>query len=104
MDYYTINVDMSSNGVDRTASGVPSLYFVDNKQCGGKSVISTYNLPFEIVTPNITSITPAGTEISYSVRTISGKSIDGTETPNEDRGFQPVVPSQTNYFKIEFLY
>tara|TARA_R100000482_G_scaffold7169_1_gene2193 strand:- start:4372 stop:11916 length:7545 start_codon:yes stop_codon:yes gene_type:complete len=98
LDYYTINVDMSENGIDRTASGVPSLYFADNKQCGGKSVNSTYNLPFELITPNITSITPAGTEISYAVRTISGKSIDGTETPNEDRGFQGVSPSKINYF------
>ena len=101
LDYYYLKVDMSSgtNTTDRTGSGsLPKLFFNESKKTGGSNVSATYNVPFELITPSIQTISPKFTTISSSVRTISGQSIDGTETPYLDKGFQPITLNNTNYF------
>lgn len=101
LDYFYLKVDMSSgpNTTDRTGSVTfPKLFFRESKQIGGPNVSATYNVPFELLTPQITTISPKFTSMSASVRTVSGKSIDGNETPYLDKGFQPVTLNRTNYF------
>ena len=101
LDYYYLKADMSSgtNTTDRTGSGsLPKLFFNESKKTGGSNVSATYNVPFELITPSIQTISPKFTTISSSVRTISGQSIDGTETPYLDKGFQPITLNNTNYF------
>ena len=101
LDYYYLKADMSSgtNTTDRTGSGsLPKLFFNESKKTGGSNVSATYNVPFELSTPSIQTISPKFTTISSSVRTISGQSIDGTETPYLDKGFQPITLNNTNYF------
>ena len=101
LDYYYLKADMSSGTdlTDRTGSGsLPALFFSETKKTGGLNVSATYNVPFELITPSIRTISPKFTTISAAVRTVSGQSIDGTETPYLDKGFQPISLNNTNYF------
>ena len=89
LDSYYLKVDMSSgdNTTDRTGSGtLPKLFFGESKKTGGINVSATYNVPFELITPSIRTISPKFTAISASVRTVTGQSIDGNETPYVDKG------------------
>ena len=100
LDYFYLKVDMSS-GTDITArdgSTFEKLYFNETKKIGGSDVKSTYNVPFESITPQIQTINPKLTTISASARTVSGKSIDGSETPYLDKGFQPISLGAANFF------
>jgi hypothetical protein len=102
LDYYHIKVDMSSgtNTTDRQSGlGLPKLFFAQNGKFGEKSVNATYNVTFDLITPNFGIITPKFTATSASVRTVSGKSIDGNELPYEDKGFQSIsLGNQSAYF------
>ena len=101
LDYFYLKIDNSSgtNISDRTGTvGWPSLLFNESGSFGGSNVKATYNVPFEIITPEITTITPVFTTVASSVRTITGKSVDGTEAPYVDKGFQPVSLNALNYF------
>ena len=68
LDYYNIKVDMSSNGINRsTGTSLPKLKFNQTKSTGSINVLSTENIPFEVVTPIIQNITPTGTNaVSYT--------------------------------------
>jgi hypothetical protein len=102
LDYYHVKVDMSSgtNTTDRqTGSGLPKLFFTQNGKFGEKEVNATYNVAFDLITPNFGIISPKFTATSASVRTVSGKSIDGNESPYEDKGFQSIsLVNQSAYF------
>ena len=59
-DSYAIKVDMSSNGVDRSASGTggfPRLYFNDTASGGGYEIRATQNMPFEAIVPSVQNVT-----------------------------------------------
>ena len=101
LDYYYLKAPMATGTdmTDRTGSGsFPPLYFNETKKLGGDTAKATYNVPFEMVTPDIVTINPKMTTISSAVRTISGKSINGTENPYVDKGFQAVSLGAPNYF------
>ena len=102
LDHYNIKIDTSSttpNTTDRsTGTGMPKLFFAADNKFGGNKVQSTYNVPFDAVTPNMGVVTPKLTGINASVRTVSGRSIDGSETPYEDQGFEQISLVTTNYF------
>ena len=98
-DSYNIKVDMSADGVDRTAaSGWPKLFTTATKSSGGNQVRATQNIPYEILTPNVSNVTPKGTSISATVRTVSAKSLSGIEVPYVDLGFESVNLNTPNYF------
>ena len=100
LDHYYLKVDMSS-GTDITArdgSTFEKLFFNETKKIGGDEAKGTYNVPFEIITPEIQVINPKLTTIYSSVRTVSGKSVNGNENPFIDKGFQPVSLGANNYF------
>ncbi len=100
LDHYYLKVDMSS-GTDITArdgSTFEKLFFNETKKIGGDEAKATYNVPFEIITPQILTITPKFTTISSSVRTVSGRSINGSENPYLDKGYQSVSLGAPNYF------
>ena len=108
-DYYTISVDTSEKIVNSLlyckdrATTSPKLYFTKTKEAGGSRVISSYNVPFELLTPNVGTIIPTGTVIDSSIRTVSAKSLDGLESPFEDQGFQGIILNQKNYFSTPRL-
>ena len=100
LDHYNIKVDMSSGTdiTDRTGTGFPKLFFRESNSFGGSDVEATYNVPFEIITPKMDIINPKLTTLSAAARTISGQSIDGSETPYLDQGFQSITFNNNNYF------
>jgi hypothetical protein len=98
LDFYNIKIDMSSNGVDRsTGTSLPKLKFNQTKSTGSVNILSTENIPFDIITPIIQNITPTGTTISGQVRTVTSTSVDGSESPFVDKGFDNITLVGDNY-------
>ena len=98
IDYYTVKVDMSSNGVNRSVgTSLPKLYFNETKSTGGFDIVPTENVPFEIVTPIVQNITPGGSTVTGQIRTISAASVDGSETPFIDQGFEDISIISDNF-------
>jgi hypothetical protein len=97
-DSYHIKLDMSSDGIDRSVdSGYPVLYANQTKSTGGYNVMATQNMPFEVITPLIHNLTLQGTSLNADIRTISGSSISGNESPFIDIGFEPIAINVPNY-------
>jgi hypothetical protein len=97
-DYYNIKLDMSSDGVDRSAGiGFSNLYQNLTKSDGGFNIRASQNIPYEIILPNVHNVTVNGTSLSAELRTVTGKSISGNEIPFIDNGFEPVAIRQNNY-------
>ena len=98
LDHYNIKIDTSANGVDRSVgTSLPILHFNDSKSTGGNKILSTENIPFDIITPIIQNITPRGTNLTAQVRTVTGSSVDGSETPFQDKGFENISLVTDNY-------
>ena len=78
-------------GTDRTGSTLNKLFFTETKDGGGPNGRATYNIPFEMIIPQINTMEPTGsTRISPSVRTVSGTSVSGVEPSFVDKGFEEV--------------
>tara|TARA_B100000073_G_scaffold254029_1_gene214019 strand:- start:6253 stop:13377 length:7125 start_codon:yes stop_codon:yes gene_type:complete len=95
IDDYTIQVDMgsSTNAIDRTSSsaGKPALRFNSSDFGGGSSIIASENIQFGEIEMDFGILNPsAATEVSGSIRTVSGRSVDGNEVAFVDQGFEPV--------------
>ena len=97
-DSYYIKLDMSSGETDRSSStGYPALFVNQTKSSGGYSIKATQNMPYEIVTPIVQNLTVRGTSLSASLRTVTGKSISGSEIPFIDNGFESIGIGKPNY-------
>jgi hypothetical protein len=107
-DYYTIKINTTQNGktdalpygqVDRSVGTFfPKLYANETKSTGGSSINCTQNIQYEIATPNIQTTSINGTNITASIKTVSGTSVDGVENSFQDKGFTNVKLYQNNYF------
>ena len=98
LDHYNIKVDMSTNGVDRSVgTHFPILHFKDTKSAGGVNIKATKNIPFDIVKPIVQNITPTTTNVTAKIRTVSGTSVDGSETSFVDQGFEDISLSNNNF-------
>ena len=98
LDHYNVKVDMSTNGVNRSVgTSYPILHFNDTKSAGGDNILSTENIPFEIVRPIVQNITPTTTNVTAKIRTVSGSSVDGSETSFVDQGFEDISLVTNNY-------
>jgi hypothetical protein len=108
LDNYHVKVDMTKNGVNRSSSNVavPELFFNIDKSCGSYEGIpvtglgprATQNIPFNIVRPNITTLTPEGTNINAKLRTTSGTIPNSNLTAFIDQGFQNINLRSNNEF------
>jgi len=102
LDYYNIKLDMSdqsSTMTNRTLSiGYPKLFIGETKSTGGPTINATQNIPFEIAKPIVQTMSLRGTNVSASLRTVSGSSVDGNEIPFIDQGFEQINLNATNYF------
>ena len=78
-----------------TASTEPT--FNTTKTGGGSAVHVSQNIPFEVIDPQITSITPTGTNISARIKTTSGTSLSGNEASFVDAGYENVSLNKLNY-------
>ena len=87
-DSYHVKVSTASTEVS----------FRTTKSGGGNDVHITQNIPFEAINPQITSITPTGTNISARIKTTSGTSLSGNEPSFNDMGYENVALNKINYF------
>jgi hypothetical protein len=99
LDYYTIKIDTANNGIDRTiGTSTPKLYVRESKSCGGSFSNATQNIQYSSVRPVVQTLSLTGTNINPTIRTVSGRSIDGFERSFDDQGFEPINLNQNNYF------
>jgi hypothetical protein len=101
MDDYHIEIDRSTNGPDRSSdSGTyPQLSFDDLRQLGGNNVTASQNIIYNSIIPTYDVLTPGSlTSVNASIRTISGTSVDGTETSFLDNGYETVQLNTLNTF------
>jgi len=101
LDHYHIAVDMSTNGNDRSndgdTSGAPQLSFTSEASIGGNNCKATENIQFNEIVPNYDVLTPgSSTSVTASIRTTTGRSVDGSETPFVDKGFENVELNEVN--------
>jgi hypothetical protein len=94
-----IDVEDTDYGTNRgTGSDFAELYFNTGVVAGGKNAKGSYNLPFNIVIPKITTIAPKGSNIIFQAKTTGQRSISGTEIAFADKGFTGIANYQKNYF------
>jgi len=87
------NVDMNCYTFSSTTSATTSGY------TGGTLVKASRNVQFDVVNPVIQMQNFSDTTSTFSIKTTSGKSIDGSQTPNViDSGFSPALRNQNNTF------
>lgn len=104
IDHYHVAIDMTStNGNDRSndgaTSGAPQLSFTSQASIGGDRCKATENIQFNEIVPNYDVLTPSSsTSVTSSVRTTTGRSVDGSETPFVDKGFENVELNEVNRF------
>ena len=93
------NIDSREKTFDSYYLKVPSegQTFQKTKTGGGSELHVSQNVPFEIIDPRITSITPTGTNITGRIKTTSGTSLSGNEASFVDKGYEPVSLNQLNY-------
>jgi len=115
-DSYTIKVDTGELTTAQTglpfaalnrqssssAASNPKLYLNDTKSTGGYNAHATQNIPFQIISPNISHVTVPGTTISASMKTISAASLgngmgQGSDLPFLDKGSESITLNKTNY-------
>ena len=102
LDSYNIKLNMGQAGVGRSsAESFPILYMNETKSSGGFKAHATQNMPFEVITPMVQNTTVPGTNLSASIRTVSGTSInngsgEGTDTPFVDKGYEEVTLNTIN--------
>ena len=64
---------------------------------GGEELLSTKNIPYSLMWPNISNIKPYGTEITASFKGTAGKSLAGSETPYQlDADFTGIDLNKNN--------
>jgi hypothetical protein len=107
IDSYYIKIDTSQAGktsslpqgqVDRSGSGVlPALYPFAKKSAGGSNIFATQNIPFEIVKPIVQVMKPADTSVTAKIRTVTGSSVDGIESPYLDVGYEDISLDNNTY-------
>ena len=93
LDHYYVKLDMSKNGKSR----VNDLYLNIDGSFGGSNIHATKNIPYEIIRPIVKTSSVTGTSINAQVRTVSGRSIDGTENSFNDMGYESVNLNSNNY-------
>ena len=71
--------------------------FKVTKSGGGNALQVSQNIPFEVIDPQITSITPTGTNITARMKTTSGTSLSGNEASFTDKGYENISLNKLNY-------
>ena len=92
--YLQVNVSGISTRVDNQL-----LCFTNQKAFGGPNVAISQNHQYSSFDPQINFITPGTeTELTASVRTISGTSAGGNEISFVDKGFENISLQQFKFF------
>jgi hypothetical protein len=87
------NVDANSYTVSVSTAATISGY------TGGTLVKASKNIQYDIINPSIQLQTFSDTKSSFKIKTTSGKSVDGSQSPYVlDSGFTPCLVKQNNTF------
>ena len=107
MDSYYVGIDMDTTSFDNVSigtnrhnsgGGFPSLYFNQEKTGGDSRIFASQNIQYEVLTPNIQTLTPKGTSINSRVRSVTARSVSGIETSFDDKGYSSIVLNESNFF------
>ena len=103
IDSFFIKIDTSDTDFDNVVIGAnrPDLYFKETMQTGQSGTIISNNIQFEEITPNVSYIIPAKTNLTAKIRTFTGTSVgsDSVTQPSfVDDGFEDLRLSETSYF------
>ena len=96
---YYASVSRSGNGSGRSTdtSDYAQLSFKNELQTGGRDINSSENIVFTEVIPSFPLLLPNdSTSVSGSIRTISGTSVDGSESSFVDNGYEPIELNEVN--------
>ena len=103
-DSYNVKVDMGPvGGIGRsTSESFRKLYIDSTKTTGGSNIHATQNMQYEIISPMIQNVTVPGTNLTASIRSTSGSSVNdgagtGTDLSFINQGDTPVTLNKTNY-------
>ena len=89
MDSYYLELDRTGSPND--------VSFTNEDAIGGDSTQASRNVQFNSINPRMVVITPGeSTSMKGKIRTVSGRSAGGNETPFLDKGFQSVEIDQLN--------
>ena len=81
----------------KVSAGSTNPTFNTTKSGGGNGLQVSQNIPFEAINPQITSVTPTGTNISARIKTTSGTSLSGNEASFTDKGYENIALNKLNY-------
>ena len=104
IDSYHVKINMAENGTNRTGAGgtfTPKTNYVTDGTTNANTAKGSYNIPYSLIVPDITSTSPEGAYILASARTISETSVSGNEVAFIDQGFQDVQFNKKNYFESQ---
>lgn len=76
----------------------PNSIFVEEKTFGGLNCKSTQNYQYNSIIPKFNILTPPGTSLNSSIRTVSGTSAAGSEASFVDSGLLPLALNSKNDF------
>ena len=99
IDKYHIQIDRTaSTNASNKSSGDWMVNFVDERSLGGTECIATQNIQFNEINPQFNVLVPDKTNVTSTLRTVSGTSVDGTEASFVDKGFESVSLNDFNQF------
>jgi hypothetical protein len=101
IDNYYIEIDRSSNGLNRsndnTPAGYPQLSFSSEITSGGSKVFASENIQYDGIIPFYDITTPtSATSLSAKIRSVSGTSISGNEISFQDFGYEDIQINSLN--------
>lgn len=91
--WFVSNIDLDSYTITTTATATRTGYF------GGSTIRATGQVQYDSVMPMAQVQNFSETSTTYSLKTTSGKSVDGSETPYvQDISFGDCLVNENNYF------
>ncbi len=104
IDSYYLEIDRSdSNGTatNRTSDGsianTPQISFSSEFNGGGSKLLASENIQYSTIIPQITALVPnSSTKLTGQIRTVSGTSVDGSETSFLDQGYEDIDLTKPN--------
>jgi hypothetical protein len=101
IDNYYLEIDRTTNGVDRSVDNTPSSYpqlsFSSDLAGGGSKVFSSENIQYDSIIPLYNLISPTSfTSVSAKIRSVTGTSVSGNETSFLDLGFEDIQLNSKN--------
>jgi len=97
IDRTNFDSDVTNRNTDGSLTSAPQLSFNSETTAGGDNVRATENIQYDTITPQVTSLVPgAPTVITSQIRSVSGTSVNGTESSFLDQGYEDVEIGSPN--------